>query len=665
MALFAEHAAASGPLQAYTDNIAYNIGSTVQLRIIFSVGESSLPATIDIKATVRYAGESAPVLRRFPFASAFAISKDKPTTGYRRLWTVPAKASAGRYEVDLEVQDAKTRQPVFNLPSAAAFVVYKKTVGIDAIKLDKTFYTSGDPVSADFAIINLTNRPLTGLRVEFSNRYWPWIAGPADAARASVVSIDKNLSLAPGEKKQLHAPRVERADEVKGPSTHQYGVVVWDHAREEVLAIAFSPLAFFHPPGVTDPKPFSNWYVYPTLSAVNTTTYRHFYPVGLESPDIQFDHSHTMFEAGGDVTAAFTVTNPTRDTWKGISIRWRILGPDGAEMANQQVSGTLDLAAGASSAKVAPRFSTSAQAAGLYRVEAEVTSTGGEVLAAETLELGVNPLPKSILVFCAHEDDEGGYSGLARAAIENHIPIHYVYFTSGDAGSCDVYYQHSCGPSDALNFGGLRMDEARATLGHLGVPRDDVLFVGLPDGGSGQIWYDHVKLANPFLDPLLATDHAPYDGLAAPNVAYARDSVVETVKALIRKYQPDLIATPHPGAVGHIDHIVDNYFVVKALQALAREGVVSPSLPVLVDQVHDPKTQPRTPYHYQDVTFYVSGDAAALAQEAWWYYQSQSGNRQEGNLKPFDKLPRKEELRQILDWNEHEGWNENRERANR
>jgi LmbE family N-acetylglucosaminyl deacetylase len=424
------------------------------------------------------------------------------------------------------------------------------------------------------------------------------------------------------------------------------------------LDIAFSPLAFFEPPGVTEPKPFSGWYVYPTLSAVNTESYRRFYPAGFESPVIQFDHSHTMFASGGDVTAGFTVKNPTRDNWKGISISYLVFAHDSVGAVTRV--GPLDLAPGASSTKIDAHFSTRAGESGEYSVQTAVASAAGNILASGYIELGVNPLPKSILIFCAHEDDEGGYSGLTRAAIENHIPIHYVYFTSGDAGSCDVYYQHSCGPADALNFGELRMDEVRASLGHLGVSRDDILFVGLPDGASGQIWYDHVKPDDPFLDPLLATDHAPYEGLVVPNLPYARDAVVETVKALIRKYQPEVIATPHPGSVGHIDHIVNNYFVVKALQSLAREGAVSSKLVLLVDPVHDPKEQPKTPYHYSDLTLHVSGDAAALAQEAWWYYQSQGGNRQEGTIKPFDKLQRREEFRQLLDWNEHEGWNEKR-----
>jgi LmbE family N-acetylglucosaminyl deacetylase len=337
-----------------------------------------------------------------------------------------------------------------------------------------------------------------------------------------------------------------------------------------------------------------------------------------------------------------------------------VIGPGGDQLFQAAVAGAMDLESGATSDRLHARFPTSADTAGLYQVKAEVLSAAGNMLSAETLELGVNPLPKSILIFCAHEDDEGGYSGLTRAAIENHIPVHYVYFTSGDAGSCDVYYQHSCAPAEALNFGEIRMDEVRASLGHLGVPPGDILFVGLPDGGSGKIWYDQVRASDPFLDPLLATDHAPYNGLVEPNIPFAREAVVDVVKRLIRKFQPEIIATPHPGQVTHIDHIVDNYFVVKALQALVREGAVSSSLPVLVNPVFDPKGQPPTPYHYKDLIFHVSGDVAALAQESRWFYMSQGGSRGEGNIKPFDKLPRSEAFRQLLDWSEHEGWNDKR-----
>jgi len=250
------------------------------------------------------------------------------------------------------------------------------------------------------------------------------------------------------------------------------------------------------------------------------------------------------------------------------------------------------------------------------------------------------------------------HAGIIRAAVENHIPLHVVYFTSGDAGSCDRYYQHSCSPAEALNFGALRMEEARAALGHLGVPRENVHFLGLPDGGSGEIWYNHLEPSDPYLSVLLASDHAPYAGLLRPNLPYARKSVVEAIKEVIRKLQPEVVYTAHPPNPGHIDHIVTGYLVVQALHELRREGVISPRLEVRVDRVYDPQAQPPTPYHYAQKVLHVSGEVIARAQEAGWFYQSQGGNRAEGNLQTFSQLPRTQAYRLILDWKEHEGWNE-------
>jgi LmbE family N-acetylglucosaminyl deacetylase len=291
-------------------------------------------------------------------------------------------------------------------------------------------------------------------------------------------------------------------------------------------------------------------------------------------------------------------------------------------------------------------------------VQVEALGHSGPVLAANKMEIAANPLPKSVLIFCAHEDDEGGWFGLIRAAVENQVPVHLVYFTSGDAGSCDRYFQHSCGPEEALHFGALRMEEARATLGHLGVPRENIEFLGLPDGGSGKIWYEHPNASHPYLSVLLASDHAPYEGLIRPNLPYARQAAVETAKELIRKFQPQVIVTAHPPAEGHIDHIMNGYFVVKALQELSREGALPPGLELRVDRIYNPKEHPATPYRYEERSFAISGEAAARAQEAGWYYQSQGGNRSQGNVRSFSQLPRAQTYRVVVDWKEHEGWNE-------
>ena len=105
---------------------------------------------------------------------------------------------------------------------------------------------------------------------------------------------------------------------------------------------------------------------------------------------------------------------------------------------------------------------------------------------------------------------------------------------------------------------------------------------------------------------------------------------------------------------------MNNYLVVKALQNLKRQGSLPSRVTLLIDRAFDPGEQPKTPYRYESLQFHISGEAAALGQEAGWFYQSQTGNRAEGNIRTFNELSREESFRQILDWSEHEGWNEKR-----
>ncbi|MBZ5565088.1 MAG: PIG-L family deacetylase [Acidobacteriia bacterium] len=641
-----------------TDRPTYDAGSEVGVEVLFSGADASKLGSLDLSATVRYAGEDSAVAGPVIISRGFMPSAEKPSTGYQPLWKIPADARTGRYEVDIAARESGLSQSKFGTSNGVSFAVYRKLVKIDRIQLDRTFYTSGDTISCRATIKNLTDHAIDGLRVEFSDRYWPWIAGPAAQAKMSIVTMANGLSLAPGEEQTLRLPRAGVAPEVKQPAIRQYGVVVWDRDRKNVYDIAFSPLTFVQPPGVNEPKPYYLQYAYPTLSAVNTSSYREFYPPGYDSTAIRFDHSHTMFQPGNVAPIRFAVSDPTDQPWKQIMLRMRALDPNGKEVSYQVRGQNLDIPAHGTPLQEETRLILPPGTSGIYRVNVEVNDAAGAILAASSLELGVNPLPKSLLIFCAHEDDEGAHYGIIRAAVENHIPVHLVYFTSGDAGSCDRYYEQSCDPAQALNFGALRMDETRAALGHLGVPPEDIYYLGLPDGGSGQIWYDHVEPSHPYLSVLLASDHAPYTGLVRPNLPYSRDSVIAAVKEIIKKLQPAVIYTAHPPSEGHIDHVVNGYFVVKALQELEHEGALSARPEVRVDRIYNPREHPPTPYHYAEKKFFASGDALTLAQEADWFYQSQGGNRAQGNLRTFNQLAREETYRVILDWQEHEGWNE-------
>jgi len=291
-------------------------------------------------------------------------------------------------------------------------------------------------------------------------------------------------------------------------------------------------------------------------------------------------------------------------------------------------------------------------------LQVALNNAEGIELARNQIEFAVDKLPKSILIVCAHQDDDTAHPGIIRAAVENHIPIYFIYLTGGDAGGCDRFYMHSCDAARAMDFGELRMQEALASLGHLGVSRENIFFLGLPDGGLGQIW-NNTDVDHPYLSVLLASEHSPYRQAAIPNLAYSRQPVVRALEQLIKRFQPDLIITGHPDE-RHVDHRVNNWLVVKAMQNLLRQELLSPNTELLVDRVYGERPGVRAPYRYQKDTFFVSGEVAKLGQEARWYYQSQDGNHQQADIKGFPKLPRQEPYPhfQILDWQEHEGWNE-------
>ncbi|HXW16258.1 MAG TPA: PIG-L family deacetylase [Terriglobia bacterium] len=638
--------------QAVTDQITYNAGDPVRLRIIFPSSPAE-QAQVRYLFAVRYGGEAKPVADRLVLGSA-----ESAIPGYRLLWKAPFDARPGRYEIDMRGQDPISHQVIQNFPRICSFVVHRQVIQIASAEVGKPYYRSGDTIGCSVKIENLSGRPLAGLRLEFSERYWPWIAQQTQKVGSGISTLQSELNLKPHERSSVSSFDCTKAKGGDQETIRQYAAVVWDHARNNVLAIALTPLVFVNPPGEIGPRPYPLQYVYPSLDKVDTSSYRRFHPEPWGAAAIRFETQHTMFGSGSEAKVRFSLANPTDAAWRQVTVLARLMGPGGKELANHTIVERTDLNPHSPMLKQEVVFTLPRDASGLYHIEVQIDDAAGQAVATNELELGVNPLPKSVLVFCAHEDDDGTQMGFIRSLVENQIPLQIVYYTSGDAGSCDRYFQRSCGPAEALNFGAIRMQEARAAMAHLGVPPENISFLGLPDGGTGKIWYDHPKSIDPYLAVLLASDHAPYEGLYRTNLPFARDAVVEATEEIIKKFQPEVIFTVHPPSEGHIDHIVNNYFVVKALQELVRAGAVSPDTEVRVDRIFDPKSHPATPYQYEDHEFYVSGEAMALAQEAGWFYQSQGGNREQGNLRTWDQLRRSEGYRKVLDWKEHEGWNE-------
>src|SRR5579884_2755957 len=599
-------------VRAVTDNTNYNAGSEVRVRL--SPGATAT-------ASVRYAGEDKPLIS--------GVKLSGPD--YAPLWTIPWDARTGRYEIDLTTAEGAA------IRDAGSFAVHRQLAKVIAADLDKTFYTAGDPVNPHITVRNLSNRTLNNLRVEFEAYTYPWIAPEPDQPPAWKTIVADKLTLRPGEERDFHTMKAAVVQADKEPVDIYFSAVIRDSTdQDRIYDLAFFLPAFTVPVGKPLPKQYPFLYLYNHLRDVpKSESYRHFYPPQFVSDVIQFDTEHTMFPVGVAPVLKFTARAPVSTA--------RVLTGDGHELQNVIESRSQQ------EVRVKPLDP------GLYTLE--LAADHG---VRDRLEFAVNKLPRSILIFCAHEDDDTAHPALIRAAVENNIPIHFVYFTSGDAGGCDRYYMHSCDAARAMDFGEVRMEEARASLGHLGVPRENIFFLGMPDGGLEQIWF-HPQSDHPYLSVLAASDHSPFRDAAIPNLPYARDAAVAAAKQFITRFNPEMIVTGHPDE-RHVDHRTNNWIVVKAMQELLREGKLSRDTQLVVDVVYGAMPGRHAPYRYEKYVLHVSGEAAKLGQEALWYYQSQDGNHQQAEIIDYSKLPREEPWPHfgILDWQEHEGWNERR-----
>jgi len=679
-------AAASLTVEGGPTDSGYNVGTLATIRATLTD-----PALRDyvVFAEIQYVGTTATVnvqMDRQTEALQADASGEKRgnrpgVAHFETSWPIPADAPTGLYSVTLQVEDGGAHQVVMK-KKVRGFAVYKKLVQISRLDLDRTFYVAGDPIECQVAIENLTGVDLKGLRIEFSNSNYPWIslfsgekslAGRETANPALALKVLRDdLTLPAGGQVTLPmmpagtatflqgqlvavmgAGGPARHEQVPSPETDQYTVAVWNHDRTVLYDMGFTRPAIIRTATRDLPKPYSLSFTHRYNSDIDFTKYREFYAPGETSPAITLDRSHTLYRPGDTVILSGRLKQLATTSTLSFSV---------AVNGSQSLRGLINDASLGQSFPLNPLKAAAwaipaSQAPGVYPITVTTDGNDGKSYSQNTVEVAVNQLPASLLVFCPHEDDEHSYAGLIRAAVEAGIPVEVVIFTGGDVGACERYYAKACGPNEAREFGMVRMEESAEALEHIGLTRDHLSILGLPDGGSGEIWFHHLKVSDPFLSIYLATDHAPYENVLQPNLPFARDAVIELTKQIITRFHPAMIATAHPDE-RHVDHRVANWFVIKACQELLAQKAIDPATIILADEAYGAGGYKPAPYRYEKAPVFLSGEAAALKQEMSWIYQSQDGNLSEGMRKTFDELPRQEVHFRIVDWQEHAGWNE-------
>jgi LmbE family N-acetylglucosaminyl deacetylase len=660
----------------------FDVGSVATIRAVLK-GVSGDVARYVVFANIQYVGTTA--------VSSVQLDPQETNQGagnahFEGEWLIPSQAPTGIYSVTLRVVERSSRKTLLKQP-VQGFATYRKLLRIARVNLDKTFYTVGEPIRCEVVLQNLTDHELKELRVEFSNANYPWIAlysaeatsagKPAENPERGLTVLREHVNLPAGseaviplmnagvaaflqgsQQAVMGAGAPPRHEKVPPPEVDTYTVAVWNAERTVLYDMQFSEPAIVRSEGQELPKPYGNNFTHPYNPDIDFTRYREFYPPGLISAAITVDHAHTLFRPGDDLTLKATLKNPGDVVWKDAEFRAEITDAKGKSLHAATLLSGLALVPGETRSVEAKAWTIPASLEpGVYSVGLSLVGSDGKPLAHARSEIAVNHLPASLLLFFAHEDDEQAYAGLIRAAVEAGIPIQVVIYTGGDVGACERYYSKPCGPNEAREFALVRMEESAEALEHLGLARDKLTILGLPDGGSGAIWFHHLKASNPFMSIYLATDHAPYANVLKPNLPYAREPVIELVKEIITDFRPAMIATTHPDE-RHVDHRIANWFTIKACQELLGDKRIDPKTTVLADQTYGPGGYKPAPYHYEKSTVFLSGEAAALKQEMSWIYQSQDGNLAEGKRRTFRELPREEHHLRVLDWQEHAGWNE-------
>lgn len=181
-----------------------------------------------------------------------------------------------------------------------------------------------------------------------------------------------------------------------------------------------------------------------------------------------------------------------------------------------------------------------------------------------------------IMVFAPHCDDEIlGAGGLIQLALRNRSEIIVVLETNGDGylfATMDEFRRLYPRPSDYIKMGNIRQQETLNALESLGVPADQVFFLGYPDRGTPALWLRNWSGDRPYLSPYTRAFRSPYQQTFDREAVYAGQDLLSNIRTLLEIYRPDMIVYPHPADV-HPDHWGLSVFVRLAVYLMQREHI--------------------------------------------------------------------------------------------
>ncbi|MBL8012800.1 MAG: PIG-L family deacetylase [Candidatus Omnitrophica bacterium] len=205
-----------------------------------------------------------------------------------------------------------------------------------------------------------------------------------------------------------------------------------------------------------------------------------------------------------------------------------------------------------------------------------------EVFAA--LPLTLTPQDR-VLILAPHPDDEAiGTGGVIQRAVGMGIPLKVVYLTNGENNQLAfiVYKKHPVlNRSGLLKMGEIRRQEAVMAMQSLGVPAEQLIFLGYPDFGTNEIFTKYWGRQKPFRSMLARVSSVPYPEAYSYNAPYQGESILRDITKIIKEYQPTKIFVTLP-ADTNFDHRAFYLFLQVALWDLEGKIPVPEIYPYIV-----------------------------------------------------------------------------------
>jgi LmbE family N-acetylglucosaminyl deacetylase len=205
--------------------------------------------------------------------------------------------------------------------------------------------------------------------------------------------------------------------------------------------------------------------------------------------------------------------------------------------------------------------------------------TPGELGALPVLELTGY---KKILVIAPHPDDETlAAGGVIQQALSAGDTVKVVVVTNGDGQKYSPILLNERSSPQLHNYvdvGKRRQAESVHALKKLGVPLQDMIFLGYPDRGTASIWLADWRTQCPYRSAYTRVEKSPYPDTYHSGGIYCGSNILGDLQNILDDYKPDLVLLPHPSDQ-HPDHgAVSNFARMAIAMTSVQYGGYSPEI---------------------------------------------------------------------------------------